>query len=145
MNLITGKNKSNNEEIDLFEDNEPGDRNTQALENYWSFLDSNKINKNLAVIPIEDDDSPKVDLGLHKYPLKDLAKWNRKRWDRTYIPPKKKPQELEIQEIIDKEEEMERKRRERAPWLNCYEMRWIKRDVACEMKVERKPKIIKLE
>ena len=146
MNLISkNKNKSNNEEIDLFEDNEPGDRNTQDLENYWNFLDSNKINKNLAVIPIEDDESPKIDLGLHKYPLKDLAKWNRKRWDRTYMPPNKKPQELEIQEIIDKEEETERKRRERAPWMNCYEMRWKKRDVTCEMVVKRKPKVIKLE
>lgn len=143
-NLIS-KSK-NSEEIDLFENNELGDNKTQKdLDNYWYFLESNMINKNLAVIPIEDDDSPKVDLGMHKYPLKDLAKWNRKKWNRTYIPPKKKPQQLEIQDIIKREEEMEKRRMERAPWLNCFEMSWPRTDIFAERIEERKPKMIKLE
>ncbi len=80
MNLISNsKTKPKSTEIDLFEDEPKVSDNYKniELENYWVFLKNNMGNKNILVIPIEDDEEKqKEDLGLWRYPLENLTKLN---------------------------------------------------------------------
>jgi hypothetical protein len=147
MNLISkSKNKTNHEEIDLFEEETHGVsaesyyRNVE-LENYWVFLKNNIGNKNIMVIPIEDDEAKdSEDPGLWRFPLKDCAKWNRKATNskgKTQQPllfdkSRQKPQDFGEGIATD-----------RAKWVNCVAMD-IKSPNYVEKRKPRGPRLINL-
>ena len=131
MNLISkSKNKTNHEEIDIFGDETHGVSSESyhenvEFENYCMFLKNNIGNKNILVIPIEDDEgNDKDETGLWRFPLKDMMKWNKKgiyKGENVISLNMSNNRKMEFGNC--EHQDFESKCAERAKWLNCFEMK----------------------
>ena len=147
MNLISkSKNKLKNDEIDLFEDepkNGVDNYKNVELENYWVFLKNNMGNKNILVIPIEDDEEKeKEDPELWKFPYSDMKMFNEEY--RTLMKHNNGKQHNNRNN--ESNYHYVNRNREKAiinkiKWINCYQM-----EIPCKNSnlPLRKPKIFNI-
>lgn len=135
QNLISkSKNRTNGEEIDLFEDESKTAYRNVELENYWVFL---KGNKNILVIPIEDEEIEMEDRGLWKFPLNELEKLQ-EQFKNNLKSKKEKEKDISKKKKIGDNDQFALNK---IKWRDCSEMKipWT------QTTSQKKPKFFNLD